>query len=218
MTGLCRQCYTKKINRRVLDRLERELKPLTANNEFIFAKYLESTRERFVTDADIALARKFANYLSKHAVSPITSWSDVFASAKLVNIHYVRSPKKTGCPIFQIGRHLDKLGLIAPLRLEKTTERSGQLNMLREPIQSWAREYFAEVSRTHPAIYGLCAITIIRRWVDHFGSKTFAEATEEDAIAFINTLPAGSLEQAGLLIRHMKAFYEWAVKKLYLQV
>ena len=217
MTGLCRRCYTKKINRRVLDRLEREIKPLTANNADVFAKYLESTRARFVTDADVALARKFADYLSKHPIGPITSWSDVFTVSKAVNLHYVRSPKKTGCPILQIGRHLDELGFIEPLREEKITDRSRQLALLREPVQSWAREYFAEVSRGHPAIYGLCAITIIRRWADHLGSKSFADATEDDARAFINTLPAESLEQAGNLIRHMTAFCDWAVKQSYLE-
>ncbi len=214
MAGLCRKCYTKKINRRVLDRLEQDFKPASPNNGFIFAKYLESTRARFVCDADIPLARKFATYLGANQIEPIRSWRDVFAIAKEINLHYVQRPQ-TGCPILQVGRHLDQLGLIPPLRNEKTTERSEQLKRLREPLKSWAKEFFGEVSVGNPAIYGLRTIATVRRWSDHLGQKPFAGALEEDAKAFIATLPEEKLAQAGHLIRQMKVFYNWMIEKSY---
>ncbi len=129
MTALCRRCYTKKINRQVLDRLEAEFKPLTVNNKFIFAKYLESLRERFVSDADVALARKFSLYLSLYEIRPLTSWTVVLLVAKTVGLHYVRSPTR-GCPILQVARRLESQGLIAPLAEEKVLERSQKFKWL----------------------------------------------------------------------------------------
>lgn len=209
MAGLCRRCYTKKINHRVLDRLETEFTPLTEANKFIFEKYLESTRERLVTDADVALAQKFSVYLSCYSVQPLTCWVEVLATSKAVGLSYVRRPP-TGCPILQVGRKLESLGLIAPLKKEKIIERSRQILGLQEPAQSWVREYFFEVTKIHPSIYGLTAIAIIKRWSDFLGARSFAEGAIEDANAFIALMPEDSLGQSGNLIRKMRVFYECA--------
>lgn len=217
MTALCRRCYTKKINRRVLDRLEVAFKPLTENNKFIFTKYLESTRERLVTDADVALAGKFSLHLSLYAVKPLISWAAVLETSKSVGLHYVRNPP-TGCPILQVGRKLQSLGLIPKLTDEKILERSHTFKALQEPLRSWVQEYFADITNTQPACYGLASIAIIRRWADFLSDKSFADSNEEDAQKFIALLPAHGLEQAGNLIRRMKAFYQWLIARSYINI
>ena len=170
MTGLCRRCYTKKINRRVLDRLEEKFNPLTADNKFIFERYLESTRVRTVTDADVVLARKFAAYLSQNAIGPLTCWSEVLSTSQMVGLSYVRRPP-SGCPILQVGRELERLAVIAPLREEKTITRSLQFKTLDTSIKPLVIEYFTEMTKTRTANYGLTLIGFINRWSAFLSEK-----------------------------------------------
>lgn len=216
MSGLCRRCYTRKINGRVLDRIEAEFKPLTENNKFIFEKYLESTRARLVSDADVVLARKFSLYLSLHSVEQLTSWSRILEISKLMNLRYVQRAT-TGCPIKQIGRWLEQAGEIAPLEFEKNIDRSTQVKFLREPLQSWARKYFDHLLETHRAVLGLRAINAIKSWDDFLQPRSILEGTEECAKEFIASLPETMFSRKIYLLTNLSNFYQWLMSQAYVE-
>jgi len=135
--------------------------------------------------------------------------------SKALKLRYYHLPTR-GCAILQIGRHLESKGVIAPLKQEKSIDRSREFIKLREPLRTIALEYFADLSKTNNATYGLYAIIVIRKWQDFLGRST-VEASEEEAKKFVAQLEGKSLEMRGAYIGRMKRFYDWLNKRGYNQ-
>lgn len=195
----------------MLDRLEVELKPMTEKNRIVFSKYLESVRKRLVTGPDLVTAKKFVEYLYRHEIGPLNSWSDIFEASKQVNIRY--SYNKPRCPILQIGRFLERKGAIAPLKSDKSFCRSRVSARLNTKTQALVEEYFIKITKIRSARYGLFTIAVVRRFETSLNAKSLFDATEDDAREFIAKRPRESLSQSGNFIRHMKVFYNWLAEQ-----
>lgn len=214
-SGLCPRCHLKNTAHESLNQLEDEFKPKTATNEFIFKKYLESLRARWVTYADAVVAAKLAEYLEQHSVDYLTSWKDVVRVSAQVGIHY--KTELRGCPILQVGRALEAEGLIVPLVSSKVIERSHSFNRMAEPIKSLARDYFENVAGNLAADGTLDAINMISRWLQFLGTTPALEAGQEDAIRFIATFPTGSAVRTGEIAYRLKRFCDWLVENNHMQ-
>jgi site-specific recombinase XerD len=217
---LCSRCYNREANRRLLDQVEAQFRPLTPYNEFIFKKYLESIRSRVVTGDDLSLARRFVKHLNSDPIRKLKSWVDVVTVSKELNIRNKRPGNMTGhCPVMRVGRALERAGLIVPRPKTKYIERSHQFRKLSDAFKPLVEQYYNEISKTNSsARYGYSTLGCISNWEKFLGETPIFEASPQMALEFLETTSTTAVSGITLQMRVMRRFYDWLIIKGFIQV
>ena len=202
--GFCRLCH----HRRKFDSLVANLNPLAHKpSAEIFKKYLNSSRARIITAADIVIVKEFYDYLRQNPIAPFKDWTDVIRVSRLANLRYKTRPG-SGCPFLRVGRLLQELGEIAPIKSQQIIERSRDINALPEPMKSLMLQYFEKIKSRRPLIcYGTISTTV--KWHEFLDKKSLFKATQEDAVGFLMLFHKLTPIRQSTILSQMRDFYQW---------
>lgn len=189
-----------------------EFRPSSEYNRELFKIFLSDFEGRHIKNADLPVARRFADYLMVHPLERISSWQDIFDFSGRANIHYTNHASH-GCPFKRVGRVLEKQKLIGRFRDARITQFVNQMGIFPEELRPLINEFYQEIAKQHQrtssALKVLVSINLFRQFI----KKPLLNAESADAERFIATLSGYSASHFTERVRSLNRFYTWSKSK-----
>ncbi|MGE4232041.1 MAG: hypothetical protein AB7F43_01815 [Bacteriovoracia bacterium] len=145
---LCHYCYQRRLCLRILNELDRNLKPESEYNRQLFTLYLTYTKRLLTLKSCTWMqAKKLAAILEEKPISIIQDWAAVHGLSKKHQLGYQSYRKRKNCAFLRIGYMLQEIGVLPNLQIEQSIALQNHLAAFDEKSLAVVKKYIEMMRR-----------------------------------------------------------------------